>query len=213
LKTWKVFKDAAMSKTIPLTGDHFYHIYNRGNNGEDLFREPRNYSYFLQLYIRYAHPVVDTYAYCLMKNHFHLLVRMKSEAELANVNLPGFQNLEGFSYAQRFSNLFNAYTKAINKAYQRSGSLFEKNFDRILIDSDSHLTHLVCYIHRNPQKHGFCDNFRDYPYSSYQAIAQNKNTRINRLAVLEWFGSLTAFENYHAQFDQMRIRHLIGDDD
>jgi len=66
------------------------------------------------------------------------------------------------NYSQYFSNLFNAYTKAINKNYNRSGSLFEKNFKRILIDDDSYLVQLVCYIHRNPQKHGITKDFRTY---------------------------------------------------
>ncbi|MCP4698782.1 MAG: hypothetical protein GY862_18310 [Gammaproteobacteria bacterium] len=197
-----------MSKTIPLVGGQYYHIYNRGNNGENLFREERNYMHFLKLYICHIYPIADTYAYCLMKNHFHLLARMKPD-------LPGLNNLKALDtpdYSQAFSNLFNAYTKAINKAYQRSGSLFEKSFNRILVDSDSYLTHLVCYIHRNPQKHGFTDNFRAYPYSSYQTITQHKNSRIERQQVLDWFGSIKSFEAYHEQFDEMKIKHLIKDD-
>jgi len=131
------------------------------------------------------------------------------------LNLPGLEDLEGFTsrnYSQSFSNLFNAYTKAINKAYERSGSLFEKNFNRILIDSDCYFIHLISYIHRNPQKHGFTDNFRTYPYSSYQAIRQQKPSRIEHQHVLQWFGSVQSFENYHRQFDNGQIQHLIGDD-
>ncbi|MDM8548234.1 hypothetical protein QUF61_17220 [Candidatus Venteria ishoeyi] len=203
-----------MSKTIPLIAGQFYHIYNRGNNGEDLFCEPCNYAYFFELYIRHVYPLVETFAYCLMRNHFHLLVRPRTD-------LTGFQNLSGLgassgldepNYSQHFSNLFNAYTKALNKAYQRSGNLFERPFKRILVDSDRYLIHLLCYIHRNPQKHSFCDDFRDYPYSSYRAIVQDKNTRVMRAEVLSWFGSFKAFEEYHAQFDEQQIQHLIEDD-
>jgi len=216
-----------MSKETPLLNGHYYHIYNRGNNGENLFPEERNYRHFLKLYIRYIYPIADTYAYCLMKNHFHLLVRIKPKPDLPGFknleglnlsrepNLPGLEDLEGLtshSYSQPFSNLFNAYTKAINKAYGRSGSLFEKNFNRILIDTDRHFIHLVCYIHRNPQKHGFTDNFRTYPYSSYQTIRQQKQSRIEHQQVLQWFGSMQSFENYHRQFDNGQIQHLIGDD-
>ena len=155
-----------MSKESPLIANHYYHIYNRGNNGENLFIQECNYHYFLKLYIRHIYPIADTYAYCLLRNHFHLLVKMKPD-------LPGFENLEGlttYNYSQHFSNLFNAYTKTINKTYQRSGSLFEKNFKRILINSDSYFTQLICYIHHNPQKHGFTDNFRSYPYPSYLTL-------------------------------------------
>lgn len=56
----------------------FYHIYNRGNNGGDIFFDDENYNYFLKLLAKYITPVADIYAYCLMRNHFHLLVRIKS---------------------------------------------------------------------------------------------------------------------------------------
>ncbi len=70
-----------MSKPMPLIHGNYYHIYNRGNNREDIFIEPPNYSYFLSLYAKYIDPVADTYAYCLLRNHFHLLVRIKMEEE------------------------------------------------------------------------------------------------------------------------------------
>ncbi len=54
-----------------------YHIYNRGNNGENIFVEERNYSYFLRLYAKYIAPIADTFAYCLLRNHFHILLRVK----------------------------------------------------------------------------------------------------------------------------------------
>jgi REP element-mobilizing transposase RayT len=65
----------------PLIPGCYYHIYNRGNNGENIFREERNYRYFLQLYVKYIVPIAVTYAYCLLANHFHLLVRIKTEDE------------------------------------------------------------------------------------------------------------------------------------
>ncbi|GMQ79471.1 MAG: hypothetical protein BMS9Abin02_2068 [Anaerolineae bacterium] len=67
----------------PLQYGQYYHIYNRGNNREILFREQRNYPYFLKLYVKYIEPVAETYAYCLMSNHFHLMVRIKTVEEQA----------------------------------------------------------------------------------------------------------------------------------
>ncbi len=192
-----------MSKEIPLISEQYYHIYNRGNNGENLFIEERNYQYFFKLYIHYIYPIANTYAYCLMKNHFHLLVQMKPEKDLTS-----FENLSSMN-SKQFSNLFNAYTKTINNTYQRTGSLFEKPFKRILVDSDTYLTHLVNYIHHNPQKHGFTNDFRTYPYSSYQTIYQQKNSRIKGQQVMEWFGNLKSFVEYHKQFDETKIQHLI----
>ena len=66
-----------MPNLPPLEAEQYYHIYNRGNNGETLFREERNYRYFLNLYAKYIEPVAETFAYCLLKNHFHFLVHVK----------------------------------------------------------------------------------------------------------------------------------------
>lgn len=70
-----------MSRPEPLLCGQYYHIYNRGNDGRPLFRERRNYGYFLELYARYVEPVADTYAYCLMSNHFHFLVRIRGSQD------------------------------------------------------------------------------------------------------------------------------------
>jgi putative transposase len=66
-----------MEITEKLEAGEFYHIYNHGVGERDLFREPDNYDYFLGLYDKYISPVADTYAWVLMPNHFHLLVRIK----------------------------------------------------------------------------------------------------------------------------------------
>ena len=92
--------------------------------------------------------------------------------------------------------LFQQLRKSINKAYGRTGSLFQKRFGRILVTSDGYFTALVRYIHFNPQKHGFGD-FREYPYSSYQAMLSDKATRLKRDVVLEWFGDRAAFVEFH----------------
>ena len=78
LKTCEVSESSVAMKTMaPLQPGHHYHIYNRGNNREDLFREERNYRNFLQLYVRHVLPIAITFAYCLMRNHFHFLVRIR----------------------------------------------------------------------------------------------------------------------------------------
>ena len=70
-----------MPSPAPLRRGTYYHIYNRGNNRENLFVENGNYTYFLERYFKYIEPVACTYAYCLMRNHFHLLIRTKAEEE------------------------------------------------------------------------------------------------------------------------------------
>ena len=170
-----------MSKPVSLQHGRYYHIYNRGNNRENLFLEERNYHHFLKLYTRYVAPVADTYAYCLLKNHFHLLVRTKVVAEQDQARTT-------LKPSQQFSHLFNAYAKAINKAYGRTGSLFEHPFERREVTTEQYLRRLITYIHHNPQKHGLIADFRDWPYSSYRALCASLPTRLCRDEVLAWFG-------------------------
>jgi putative transposase len=182
-----------MKSTPPLQPGRYYHIYNRGNNRENLFREERNYRYFLGLYDRHISPIAETFAYCLLCNHFHFLVRI-GEPALVPETTPAASVLKP---SQAFSNCFNAYAKAINKAYGRTGSLFEDRFGRIEVTTEAYFARLVVYIHRNPQKHGFVADFRDWPWSSYHALAGTSTTRLNRSAVLSWFGNQVGFHALH----------------
>ncbi|MGB0432495.1 MAG: transposase, partial [Bacteroidia bacterium] len=156
-----------------------YHIYNRGINGASLFYKPENYPYFLSKYAHYLGELLETFAYCLLGNHFHMLVRVKDD-----INLSGLQDLTGLKedglkkegqglhhpdkiVSKKFSDFFNSYTKSINKAIGRTGGLFETPFKRIKIDNPVYFSHVLAYIHFNPQNHGFVDDFRDYEHSSY----------------------------------------------
>ena len=190
------------SSEVPLEYGNFYHIYNRGINGCKLFYENENYEYFMHLYAKYISLVADTFAWVLMRNHFHFLIRIKTAEQL---NLQGFQNLEGLkgtnrNFAnQQFANLFNAYTKAINKRYHRTGSLFEHPFKRIQIASQDQVLYLIYYIHHNPIHHGFCDHFLAYPWSSYLTILSPKKTNLKREEVLKWFYDKAYFKEFHSK--------------
>lgn len=76
-----------MEKQDFLEKGYFYHIYNRGNNKENLFLEEDNYVYFLNLISKYLLPVSDTYSYCLLKNHFHILLKIKEETGISDIKL------------------------------------------------------------------------------------------------------------------------------
>lgn len=132
-----------------LQNDRYYHIYNRGINGCNIFASDENKKYFLQKLKEYSQDVLSIYAYCLMDNHFHLIV------EIINAEL----------VTQKLSNVFNAYAKAFNKQQHRTGSLFEKHFKRKELTNDTYLRNLVLYVHLNPQKH-FNLDFSEYKYSS-----------------------------------------------
>ena len=93
--------------------------------------------------------------------------------------------------------MFIAYSKGINKAYERSGALFERPFRRIVVDSENYFSHLVVYIHRNPQRHGLIADFRAWPYTSYGTMLSDKATHLRREEVLAWFGGRSAFEAVH----------------
>ncbi len=190
----------------PLQRGQTYHIYSRGNNQENLFHERKNYDYFLSLYVKHIVPMALTYAYCLMKNHFHLLVHIKSDEELLK-DLTGFENLSGLevekslnrSPSRSFANLFTAYSKGFNKEYGRTGALFERPFGRKPVHDERYFYQLLIYIHQNPQKHNFVDDFRTWPYSSYSGITSTKPSRLERDAVLELFGGADAYKQQHVE--------------
>jgi len=143
--------------SIPLIGGNYYHIFNRGNNRDHIFYETENYYHFLRLYEKYINPIADTFAWCLLKNHFHILVYLKTDNEI-DKNLFTYSTVEKpkiINPSKQFSHFFNAYTQSINKRYHRTGSLFEKNFERKQITSESYFQKLIYYIHNNPVHHGF----------------------------------------------------------
>jgi putative transposase len=191
-----------MAKYQQLFAGCFYHINNRGNNGVNIFCEERNYAYFLSLYDKYVVPAADTFCYGLLPNHFHFLVRFNEH------NVP----TDDFSLraSRAFSGFFSTYTESFNKANTRSGSLLEKPFKRKIIEKNSYLIQLVMYIHRNPQKHGLINDFRDWTYSSYKAIIGESPTRIQRSEVLEWFGGRVGFVDSHSIGEENeKIKDLV----
>ncbi|CAN5849019.1 hypothetical protein BH24BAC1_BH24BAC1_24170 [soil metagenome] len=194
-----------MEPRIPFEPETFYHVYHHGNAEENLFRTEENYHYFLKKYAEYIYPVAATYAYCLMPNHFHLLIRVRPEEELRaffsslGKALPGFQTLEGL-VSRQFSHWLNGYTQAFNKMYNRKGSLFLKSLRRKAIRDDHYFTQGIRYIHYNPVHHRFVQDLNDWPHSSYQALLSRRPTKLPREEVMAWFGDRTGFLESH-QFD------------
>jgi len=199
-------------KHIPLTNGNYYHIYNRGNNSDDIFYENENYYHFLRLYEKYIEPIADTYAWCLLKNHFHVLVYIKTELEINQKSL-SYSTVEKpkvVSASKQFSHFFNAYTQAINRRHKRTGSLFEKNFERKLVDTDEYFRKLIFYIHHNPVHHGFIDNMELYPWSSYNSVISNKPTKLKRNRVIEIFDDIENFKYCHSINQNLElINHLM----
>lgn len=200
------------ANTEPLQLDYYYHIYNRGINGESVFKAEKDYHVFLKKYTEHISPIAETYAYCLLGNHFHLLVKIKSEVEISELlslkyPLKIVPDLSKF-ISKQFSHLFNGYAQYFNNKSGRTGSLFENRFRRIRIDNDAYFSQLVAYIHRNPVKHGFLKDFTEYPHSSYHSLLHNKSTNLKRDDVLNWFGGREDLKKFHCENEQS---HGISD--
>lgn len=170
-----------------------YHVYNHANGSEDIFREEENYRFFLRQYAKYLGDALDTYAYCLMPNHFHFLVGVKA------TDLSGFQNLTGLiGHPSRnpaikgFSDLFNSYTKAFNKRFDRKGSLFRRPFSRKSIITEEQWQETFLYIHLNPVKHGFTESVDSWKWSSWKAYnRQDQASLIERSYYLNFFDGIS----------------------
>ena len=156
---------------------NYYHIFNRGINKADIFLNNENKSFFLKQLDKYLTDKISIFAYCLMDNHFHMVVRIDEEEKIVT---------------QSFSNFFNSYAKAFNKQNNRTGSLFEKHFKRIRLEYEEYLKHLIIYVHLNP-KHHLDLNFEAYEFSSYKSILSSKVTKLKRNEVLELFGGIDNF--------------------
>ena len=161
-----------------------YHIFNQGNNKEVLFKELRNYNYFLKLVAKHILPVAEIYAYCLLPNHFHFAIRIKDDIIPKKIS-------------QAFSNLFNAYAKSINRAYKRTGSLFKRKFARIRVKDEDYLKNLILYIHTNAEHHGIIHDFKLYKHSSYNAYISSKHTQISKDYIIGLFDSIENFKKCH----------------
>ncbi|MFA5835056.1 MAG: hypothetical protein WDA22_16380 [Bacteroidota bacterium] len=204
----------------PLEPEKFYHIYNRGNQQNAIFFSEENYRYFLSKYTQYLSGYVDTYAYCLMENHFHFLLRVKSKKDILEYAKHGFQNLTNSNIllpnkivSEQFRRFFLSYAKAINKQNQLTGSLFQKYFRRKLIDNDLYYTRLIYYIHANPSHHGIVDDFKTYPWSSFTPLLNGPASMLQRQDVLSFFNGMDGYREFHnRKLDFKEIDYLLIED-
>jgi hypothetical protein len=126
-----------------------------------------------------------------MPNHFHLLVRFKSEDQIPNED-------EHKYLMKQFSNLLNGYAKAYNKRYNRKGSLFLDYLKRKRVNDNTYLIKLFHYIHNNPVNHGFVEDIKDWKYSSYHSyINLAKESKIEITEMMQYFDTVNDFIEYH----------------
>lgn len=180
-----------------LSTDRFYHVFNRGINGGKIFSNEKNYLYFLTLLQKYLIPISNIYSFCLLPNHFHFLIQIKSEIDLKS-SFNAKENFDCESFiSKQFSNFFNAYSQAYNKSTGRTGRLFEQPFRRIHIDSEDYLRKTILYIHLNPRKHSIEEDIYLYPFSSFQKILSNQDSFLSKSEVINWFDDIENFIYCH----------------
>ena len=169
-------------RKVQFTQGGFYHIYNRGAGRQPIFREARNYEYLLRLLKgKAAERQLTVIAYCLLTNHYHWLIRQ--DGDIPASTLP--------------TRVFGSYTQAFNKAYHRTGTLFEGPYQAIAVTTDGYLDHLCAYIHLNPVRHGLVDTPDRWPFCNYlEWIGARNGTLVDHAFVRERFPSPQAYQAY-----------------
>jgi putative transposase len=178
--------------------DQFYHVYNRGVNKMEIFLDEDDYAYFEKLlarglskekisdkfsriYSNFADDV-EVHTYCLMPNHFHLLLRQK--------------NAE--SIRKYIRSVMISYSMYFNRKYKRSGPIFESRFKSVRISKDPQLTHVSRYIHLNPV------GYRIWDYSSYSDFVYEPREWLTTDFILGMFPSKRAYLNYVDDYEDVK---------
>jgi len=208
---------------IPIEYGGYYHIFNRGNNYENIFLENEDYSKFLEYTNIFITSIAEIYAWALLGNHFHFLLKIKDENEIGYLNsnhansddlmlkwktvtlidkdhkIPNKLYARKPSPTRQINHLFSSYTKWFNSKYNRTGSLFTKNFQRKKINDEKYLRNLIIYIHQNPIHHDFCKQLNEYRWTSYLSVLSSNPTKINRKDVLTFFDDAVNFKYVHTK--------------
>jgi len=173
---------------------NIYHVYNRGNNRQNIFFNEGNYFYFLGKIRRHLLGQCDILAYCLMPNHFHLLVYTK-------------EIFENNKMIRSIATILSSYTQAINNQENRVGNLFqqktkakllENNADAINRNVDYALTCLN-YIHQNPLRAGLVKNLEDWNFSSFNEFTGIKKNGFCNVTLAKQLIAIGDPEDFYKQ--------------
>ena len=151
-----------------------YHVLSRGNEQGNVFIEDEDRNNCINLLGEISSRFdVDVFAYVLLDNHYHILLRTNRP------NLSKAMQWMGVTYTRRFNN-----------RHGRSGHLFQGRFKSLIVENDAYLVELSCYIHRNPLRAGMVKRLMDYKWSSYPAYAYGKKAPawLKRRIILSQFG-------------------------
>lgn len=165
-----------------------YHVLSRGNGGNDIVKDDRDRHLFLKTIGEMSERFeVDVFAYVLMANHYHLLLKTN------RANLSKSMQWLGITYTQRF-----------NLRHSRSGHLFQGRFKSIIVQNDAYLMRLSCYIHRNPLRSGIVKRLADYTWSSYKSYAYGR-------AFPEWLNTEPIFSRFNTADKNKAYRAKVQD--
>lgn len=174
--------------------DNFYHIYNRGNNYQKIFFDEKNYDFFLTKLLFLFDGKISLIAFCLMPNHYHLLIKI-----IENYNLSKIM--------QRFS---TSYTKSINKAYNRVGHLFQGRYKIKYIPNNEYLLHLSRYIHLNPVRANLVRKPENWRFSSYNDYLKEKGRyNLEKDIILDQINDYAGFVKSYQENQSYFIKDLI----
>ena len=202
-----------------ITYGKYYHIFNRGTNKQNIFNDNDDYRHFFNLMSVFLEPIADIYAYAVLRNHFHIAIRIKKEYEIGYLNSKHAKSKDIYEKWKIFypkkdegklhdsdikpkpdkmiQHFCSTYAKGFNTKYYRSGAVFEHPYNRILVDNIHYLKRLIIYIHNNPIKHGFCNHPSDYPWTSYLSLMSIKPSKLSRKQVLGYFDNKANFKSQH----------------
>ena len=151
-----------------------YHIYNRGNNKQKIFFSEENYLFFIRKLENQLVPYCDVLCWCLMPNHFHLIVNANENS--CNIKSAfGGKSINELSY--RIGILISSYSQAINKQNKTTGSLFQQKTKAKLISEEkrdktgNYLINTMHYCHQNPWRAKLVSKMEDWPHSSFPDYA------------------------------------------
>ena len=187
--------------------EQFYHLYNKVVSGTDLFIEANDYWEFMERYSKYFSSYFETYAYCLIPNHFHFLIKVRNEVIIkiaiakegttASKNyLSGTFSLNEFLENQ-FSRCFSGVSMRYNNRHNRVGPLFKQGIKRVALNKYRTFEQQMHYIHLNPIHHFLVNKIEDWPYSSYISYISDVKTQLPRLEVLDKFEGVENFISFH----------------
>ena len=212
-----------MNKTnqLPLEPNKVYHLFSHAVHNNDLYYSPENYAFFLRRWQHFSKGYFETYAFCLMPNHFHFCLKTLPQPQLdASSKLASSSDVDKI-YSKIINNFLSSYAQALNKHRQREGTLFRGRFKRLPIADREYFRDVICYIHHNPIHHFGVDNYSDWSFSSYNFFQHElKELSLKTDTVLSVFNQSGGFYEYHEAYRRQkrfwnienRVREMLKDD-